>query len=248
MKFIYKTVLLIIVFSQFLNFNSKAQCSYLIPSNVHVISSDSSINNSFLPAQQFLICPTVTLTVYGNSTGFNKFYLEGGATVIFSDSMGQTPYGSYSFYVKSGATLHYNASSPVAFPFIDTLVWDAGATLIDTGSLFYDTTVCNPLVFDYSLIGGVPCGTSGSNIISDDLVFSISPNPFTNALKLSVQNSSTEISEVIIYNLLGVKLEHFYLNDAINSEFEMKNKWNGIAILEIRNMNRKIHFEKIIRQ
>lgn len=243
----HKTISLFI-FSLLLNFNSRAQCTFTIPADVHVISSDSSINNSFLPGQQFLICPGNTLTVYGNSTGFNKFFLESGATVLFSDSMGATPYGMYKFYVKSGATLHYNASSPVSFPFLDTLVWEPGAILIDTGSLFYDTTTCNPLVFDYSLIGGAPCGTLNARTVSAAVDFNISPNPFTTQLKFNFQNSSVEISELIIYNLLGEKLEHFILNEGNYSDLKMKNDWSGMAILEIRKNNGEIRFEKLIRQ
>ena len=73
--------------------------------------------------------------------------------MIFSDSMGATPYGIYSFYAKSGSIVHYNASSNVA-SFLDTLVWEPGATLIDTGGLFNYDSLCSSLIFDYSLIGG----------------------------------------------------------------------------------------------
>ncbi|GDX52374.1 hypothetical protein LBMAG27_14210 [Bacteroidota bacterium] len=243
----YKT-LSIFALSVLISLNSKAQCTYIIPADVHVISNDTSINNSFIPTDKFLICPTVTLTVYGNSTANNKFYLESGATIIFSDSMGATPYGMFKIYLKSGAALHYNASSNVSFPFLDTLVWEPGAILIDTGSLFYDTTICNPLVFDYSLIGGTPCGTLFSNNISEQNSYNIFPNPFIDHLNMSFQNSVVKNSEMIIYNFLGEELEHFYLNNAITSEINMKNTWSGIAILEIRNKNGEIHFEKIIRQ
>lgn len=246
MNSIYKSISLFTL-SLLLNFNSSAQCTYLIPANVDVISTDSSINNSFLPNHQFLICPGRTLTVFGNSTGFNKFYLENNSTVIFSDSIGATPYGSYSFYVKSGATLHYNASSPVAFPFIDTLVWENGATLIDTGGLFHLDSLCSSVVFDYTNLGGAPCGISIVKNISANSSYSISPNPFIDALTIQMNNSFSE-NEMVIFDLLGKELEHFYLNEATVAELKMKNNWSGIAILEIKNKNGEIHFEKIIRQ
>ncbi len=245
MNSIYKTLPLF-TFLLLINFNSEAQCTYLIPANVDVISSDSSINNSFLPNHQFLICPGRTLTVFGNSTGFNKFYLENNSTVIFSDSIGATPYGSYSFYLKSGALLHYNASSPVSFPFIDTMVWENGVTLIDTGDLFHFDSLCSSVVFDYSNLGGAPCGISNSINISAKNSFKISPNPFSESLNFHFNNFPLG-NEMVIYDLLGKELEHFFLNAATSSEFKMKNKWSGIAILEIRNEKGEIHFEKIIR-
>ncbi len=225
-----------------------AQCSYLIPSNVNLITTDSSINNSFLVNQQFLICPGNTLTVYGNSTGFNKFYIESGATVLFSDSVGATPYGMYSFYVKSGATLHYNASSPVSFLVLDTLVWENGATLIDTGFIFNYDSLCSSVIFDYSQIGGSPCGISSFKNLGVENLFSLSPNPFANELNLKFQNSSFENAEIIIYDLVGKELEHFYLSGNNSSEFKMKNNWSGMAVLERRTKNLESRFEKIIRR
>lgn len=245
MNIIYKSFsLCTLVIFFFLNTN--AQCSYLLPADVHVISVDSSINNSFLPSQQFLICPGKTLTVYGNSTGFNKFYLESGSTVLFSDSVGATPYGMYSFYLKSGATLHYNASSPVAFPFIDTLVWENGAMMIDTGSLFHLDSLCSTVVFDYSVMTSLACASTMSISVVVKENNSASPNPFTDELNIHFNNSTSE-NEMLIYDLLGKELEHFYSVSSF-SKMKMKSDWSGVAILEIRNRKGESHFQKIIRE
>ncbi len=243
---IFNKTLLLFTLSLCSFFFSKAQCSYVIPADVHVISIDSSINNSFLPAQKFLICPGSTLTVYGNSTGFNKFYLESGAAVIFSDSMGATPYGMYSFYAKSGSTVHYNASSNVAFPFLDTLVWEPGATLIDTGGLFNYDSLCSSLIFDYSLIGGAPCSGTNSDNLKLTQNFSITPIPFSNELNIYFANTFSE-SEVIFYDLSGRILEQFILSDEASNSIKLKNNWSGVSIMEFKNKNGESHFEKVIR-
>ena len=244
MNIIYKTILLLILLP-FVYLKVNAQCSFFIPSDVSVISHDTSITNSFLPGAKFFVCPDATLTVYGNSTGFNKFFIEG--TVVFSDSVGATPYGMYSFYVKSGGTLHYNSSSSVSFPFLDTLYWENGAMLIDTGSLFHLDSICNPIVFNtVDAPQAAACASTGINKIQTESSLRISPNPFSDQLNIQYNNSSLE-NEITIYDLLGKELEHFYLNEATESDLEMKNNWSGIAILEIRNKNGEIHFEKIIR-
>ena len=195
MKKLYSIALLLSFFAA----KSTAQCTVEIPVDVHVISSDSLINNSFMIAQSFLICPGNTLTVQGNSTGFNRFFIENNATVVFDSVPGTAPYGMYSFWVKSGGMLIYNDNSIVSFPMLDTLIWEQGAVLADTGSLFMFDTICNSIVFDYYLIGGPPCMTTntGKPVHEDEIA--LLTNPCDNCIITGTVTSG----KLQVYDLLG---------------------------------------------
>lgn len=189
--------------------NNSAQCTRVLPANTAIISVDSTINCSVGQwlNKVILICPGAHLFVIGNSTSMNNFYIESGATVTFADSFPPgAPYGIFSFYVKQNGTLNFNQDSHVAFP-IDTLFYENGAVLTDTGTAIQHQQICSPLVFDYSLLpGGVGCaGNQTQNLFSAENI-SISPNPFQNAVSFQPAFSSTEKYLIEITDACGRKV------------------------------------------
>lgn len=182
-----------------------AQCTLLIPANVNVLSHDTLIDCSNLVTQRFLLCPGVHVTWKGSSTCFNAFYMESGSTLTFNDTLPSVPYGMFSFYVKSGATLDYNIGAPTTFPFIDTLRFEPGATLIDTGHVFHDSSHCASLVFDYSLLpGGVsPCGLSSLHNVMASASVGVYPNPAREQFTVDLSEFSAGNYTVECYNAQG---------------------------------------------
>ena len=226
---------------------ASAQCTKVIPANVNVISTDSIVDCSFLVTQQFLVCPGATLTLVGNSTCFNKFCLESGATIIFNDTVPNVPYGSFSFYLKSGSTLDYNIYESGPTPFIDTLVFETDVTMIDTGAFFMDSTHCSTLVFDYSNLPGAvsPCQPNAVGSERNELAFDIFPNPSTDGI--TIQRNGAEPMEVAIYDLLGKELEHYVLHHSSQRQIIFANRWNGTAIIELKAGSKRVGRKLLLR-
>ncbi len=212
---------------------ANAQCTFVIPSNARIISNDTVVDCSFIPGANFLVCSGASLTMTGNSTCMNHFYMENASVVTFRDSLPGAPYGIFSFFIRGIAILDFNDNSPVSFGIIDTLVYEPSALLIDTGSIFQYKLVCPTIVFDYSLLpSGNPCA---STVIEDADIhqnLTIAPVPFSDYLGIQI-TGEIPASTIQIFDILGKEVEAFEIDNEGQHHHKMKNSWSGVAYIQI---------------
>lgn len=210
-----------------------AQCTFVIPSTTTVISNDTVVDCSFIPGNNFLICTGASLTMTGNSTCMNHFYMEDASVVTFRDSLPGAPYGIFSFFIKGIAILDFNDDSPVSFGIIDTLVYEPSALLLDTGSIFQYTNICPSVVFDYSLLpAGNPCAANSIAGAEMRNNFIVAPVPFSEDLGIQIAGE-IPASTILIYDIMGKEVEKFDINEIGQHHLKMKNSWSGVAYIQI---------------
>jgi len=201
-----KYLIILIVLFIFSYQSTYSQCTHNLPANTVIISADTTINCGLSPniGKSILICPGATLTLKGNSTCFNKFYLESGASLILNDTAGIAPYGSFDFFLKTGSTLNFNKSCGYSGP-IDSLYYESGAVMTDTGSSIMHQSVCTQIIFDYSLlpVGSNCSGTSVKNISENIIDVSVFPNPFINNVEFSVNEKTNRQYLLSIFDFSG---------------------------------------------
>ncbi len=212
---------------------AQAQCTFVIPANTVVITNDTVIDCSFIPGENFLVCTGASLTMTGNSTCMNHFYMENASVVTFSDSLPGAPYGFFSFFIKGIAILDFNDDSPVSFGIIDTLIYEPSALLMDTGSIFHYTSICPAVIFDYSLLpSSSPCATTEITGVDKQWNFAISPIPFSDHLDIEITGEIPPAT-IQIFDLLGKEVEAFDINEEGRHHLKMKNTWSGAAYIQI---------------
>lgn len=209
----------------------KAQYTVVVPPSVNIIRNDTIIDCSFIPSHQFLVCPGASLGLTGNSTCANKFYMENASVVTFNDTVPSIPYGLFSFFIRGIAILDYNDNTNVSFGFIDTLVFEPSALLVDTGSNFHFIQ-STAVVFDYSLFPtSNPCGTSG---ITDNgfMAFSVYPVPFKDEISFRQVNRECGVT-IRMLDMTGREMERFETEKSPLQKFRMQNEWSGAAFLQV---------------
>lgn len=235
------------VFLLLFSVTAAAQCTVVIPANTIVITGDTTIDCSFMPGNRFLVCTGASVTVTGNSTCFNHFYMENASVVTFRDTFPGAPYGLFSFYIRGIAILNFNDDSPVSFGIIDTLVYEPTALLIDTGHIFQHRLMCPTLTFDYSLMPtGNPCGTT--EIEGDETTknFIAAPVPFSDHLDIIV-NGWSQICTVQIFDLQGSEVERYEVNGPGKHRLAMRNDWSGIAYVEMMEAGKVFARKRVAR-
>lgn len=243
MKSIIFPIFFLLIFSEAIN----AQCTYTIPANTVIISNDTVIDCSFIPGTNFLVCSGASLSMTGNSTCINHFYMEDASVVTFKDSLPGAPYGLFSFFIKGIAILDFNDDSPISFGIIDTLVYEPSALLIDTGSIFQYIHICQPVIFDYSqLPSGTPCVPTEVNGTKKQNDFAISPMPFSNELFIETA-TGVQPATVKIFDLTGRVLEVFEISGVGRQQLSMKNTWTGAGFIQLFQNGKMVSRKMITR-
>lgn len=62
------------------------------------------------------------------------------------------------------------------------------------------------------------------------------PNPATTKIYFEIQRNNDKVYEIIVYNFLGKKIEHFK-NISVRTEVNLENYYSGLYIFQLREMN-----------
>jgi len=186
MKKIYHALTLFLVLQS--PFKTIAQCNPAIPNNANVVDSTQTVNGGFTPQW---VCKDDTLFSGG---GIFFVYLETGAVM-------STGGGIDSIYVKNGATIIMNGG-------IHVILHEPLAILNVTGGIptYYP---CNTITFDYTNAPLIGCfNTSVLDQNTQNIFFSVTPNPFTDELTVSIpifreKFGDNKKAEIKIYDVFG---------------------------------------------
>lgn len=135
--------------------NARAQCTVTIPASATSITTDSVFS---LVAQAVWVCNNA---VVDGSSVDPVFFLEPGTSMVFSGL-------SKNIYAKAGSTVDGSGID-------DTIHYELGTNLL-IGGLNQTLILCDPLVFDYSLVGGQGCSPSTSVSESKDERITVQPS------------------------------------------------------------------------
>ena len=94
--------------------------------------------------------------------------LEQNATINIYGSAGDN------VYAKSGCTINNYSTDDITYIADPATVT---ANNLSNGTLTLATT-CTPVVYDYTMVGGVPCvGVTSDNTLENETAYSVYPNP-----------------------------------------------------------------------
>lgn len=179
---------------------SNAQCTATIfpfPGCIPV-TSNQSINAT---GSVYWICSGLTVTIL--SSEGDLFLCESNVTLNIVGSAGDQ------IFAKSGCIINNASNADIGVSCNPTNV-----TLNNTGtgSLTVDA-ICNPVVYDYALVGG--SGSCATTSIGDNPVMDLSiyPNPFNSSLTIA---GMTAAGEAILYNVLGKEVQRWQITTGEN--------------------------------
>jgi len=90
--------------------------------------------------------------------------------------------------------------------------------------------VCNPVVYDYSLIGGPgPCALSAETAENHSEEISVYPNPFSSTIYLAGLKSD---GDAILYSVLGHEVQRWKVSNKDN-KIDTHALTGGLYFLEI---------------
>lgn len=194
------------------------QCSTTIfPQPGHVpITSNQSINAT---GTVYWICSGLTVTIL--SSQGDAYLCESNVTLNIVGSAGDQ------VFAKSGCVINNSSSAAIG-----VVCNPANVTLNNTGtgSITVDA-VCNPVVFDYSMIGG-PGNCAGSSGTEDHTLSGVSafPNPFVSTLVIAWIRSE---GEAILYDVLGKEVQRWRIYSGENN-IETRVSTTGVYFLKVR--------------
>ncbi|MCH8902840.1 MAG: hypothetical protein IIA45_02875 [Bacteroidetes bacterium] len=227
-----------------------AQCTVTIPDSnfsipTLIVEQDTTIPvNAGSPGQDYLICTGAKLIYSGSQSIQNKYFVEKGAKVEIR------AYHYPTVYVKSGGTLDEGVSLGYQ---VFQVYYESGATFIDTAGTWAIYTLCNSLVFDYSLLpGGQGCDTI-TNINTHYDVYSetallVYSHPIADEAIISVfVPKDVHHPTLFIYNYQGQVVKSILLQNGMNNfglnTIEMQ---DGLYLFLLRFDNERAGTRKVI--
>lgn len=194
-----------------------AQCTTTIfPQPGHVpVTSNTSISAT---GTIYWICSGLTVNITG-SPG-SVYLCESNVTLNILASDGDQ------VFAKSGCVINNSSDADCG-----VVCNPANVTLNNTGtgSLTVDA-VCNPVIYDYSMIGGPgSCAASGieENILTGLSAF---PNPFISTIIIT--GIKTE-GEAKLYNIVGDEVQTWKITSGEN-KIEVQNIPSGVYFLKVK--------------
>ncbi|MFN6040145.1 MAG: T9SS type A sorting domain-containing protein, partial [Bacteroidota bacterium] len=184
----------------------------LVPFSYTQITTSSTLNAT---GTNYWVCAGLTLTIT-SSQGAN-YVCENNVTVNLINTSGDN------IYAKPGCLINNNSTQDIS------VICDPTTVTLNNNSTGSITVVqsCNPVVYDYSLIGGTgQCAVTGiSETMLQPIV--IFPNPATDKIKFQGVNFSENI-RVQIFNALGGHVASKYFLRGEEIVFETDEFENGI--------------------
>lgn len=210
---------------------ASSQCTTLIfPQPGHVsITSNQSINAT---DNVYWICSGLNVTILSSPGA--AFLCESNVTLNILGSSGDQ------VFAKSGCVINNNSSTSIG------VVCDpSNVTLNNTGSgtLVIDAA-CNPVIYDYSLLGGPGNCELVSSIGENELKsVSVFPNPFNNSFYIKgIINGGN----AILYNVFGEDVQNWKVSPNDN-KIETDSLTQGVYFLEVKTSDGNA-LMKIIKQ
>ena len=194
-------------------FLGKAQCTFnLVPFSYTQITTNTSLNAT---GTNYWVCAGLTLTIT-SSQGAN-YICENNVTVNLTNTSGDN------IYAKPGCVINNNSTQDIS------VICDPTTVTLNNNSTGSITVFqsCNPVVYDYSFIGGSgPCAVTG---ISENKIrpLSIFPNPVQDEFRIQEIDFSENIS-IQILNSLGVQVASTYFLPGEEIVLETDKLENGI--------------------
>lgn len=197
---------------------ANAQCTTTIfPQPGHVpVTSNQSINAT---GTIYWICSGLTVTIL--SSQGDAYLCESNVTLNIVGSAGDQ------VFAKAGCVINNSSSADIG-----VVCNPSNVTLNNTGtgSITVDA-VCNPVIFDYSMIGG-PGNCAVSSGIGENTLTGMStyPNPFVSTLVIAGLKSE---GEAALYDILGHEIQSWKINAGEN-RIETTTEIPGVYFLQVR--------------
>ncbi len=114
------------------------------------------------------------------------------------------------------------------------VIMSADGSAIDATATFSDETTCT---FTNSNAGTAPgsCITLGVDDTGFSNLFTLSPNPASNRILVSLNQSSLSNPKIIIYNTQGQKLRDFTIKDLNNISIDVENLSSGLYFIRLED-------------